>query len=155
MPVSKFAFAAVCVAVMSALPHPPPYLHSKFSQAPMWPCPCVLLSSCHCINLSARFSLHILYVQAIDSLALNLQNKWVFGDCLAFASSAIQAQDVNLRAAACTVIVVIAEGCCDACTAKLTDLLQVLNASFALCNNCVSCSCGFDTPDQHDSRCIA
>ena len=64
-------------------------------------------------------------MQAIDTLALNLQNKWVFGDCLAFAQSAIQAQDTYLRAAGCTVLVVIAEGCCDACTAKLTDLLQV------------------------------
>ena len=64
-------------------------------------------------------------LQAIDTLALNLQNKWVFGDCLAFAQSAIQAQDIYLRAAGCTVLVVIAEGCCDACTAKLPDLLQV------------------------------
>ena len=64
-------------------------------------------------------------MQAIDTLALNLQNKWVFGDCLAFAQSAIHAQDTYLRAAGCTVLVVIAEGCCDACTAKLTDLLQV------------------------------
>lgn len=71
-------------------------------------------------------------MQAIDTLALNLQNKWVFGDCLAFAQSAIQAQDANLRAAGCTVLVVIAEGCCDACTAKLTDLLQVTAASTAL-----------------------
>lgn len=66
-----------------------------------------------------------LSVQAIDTLALNLQNKWVFPDCLAFAQAAIQAQDKNMRAAGCTVLVVIAEGCCDACTPKLADLLQV------------------------------
>ena len=77
-------------------------------------------------------------MQAIDTLALNLQNKWVFGDCLAFAQSAIQAQNTYLRAAGCTVLVVIAEGCCDACTAKLPDLLQV-GTSKLWCIACYQC----------------
>lgn len=64
--------------------------------------------------------------QAIDTLALNLQNKWVFPDCLAFAKDAIQSGDSNVRAAACTVLVVVAEGCCDACTSRLSDVLQVV-----------------------------
>ena len=64
-------------------------------------------------------------MQAIDTLALNLQNKWVFPHCLAFAKDAIQSGDSNVRAAACTVLVVVAEGCCDACTSHLSDVLQV------------------------------
>jgi len=39
-------------------------------------------------------------MQAIDTLALNLQNKWVFPHCLAFAKDAIQSGDSNVRAAA-------------------------------------------------------
>ena len=64
-------------------------------------------------------------MQAIDTLALNLQNKWVFPHCLSFAKDAIQSSDSNVRAAACTVLVVVAEGCCDACTSHLSDVLQV------------------------------
>ena len=64
-------------------------------------------------------------MQAIDTLALNLQNKWVFPHCLAFAKDAIQSGDSNVRAAACTVLVVVAEGCCDACTSHLSDVLEV------------------------------
>ena len=67
----------------------------------------------------------VFVMQAIDTLALNLQNKWVFPDCLAFAKDAIQSGDSNVRAAACTVLVVVAEGCCDACTSRLSDVLQV------------------------------
>ena len=65
-------------------------------------------------------------VQAIDTLALNLQNKFVFPHCLAFAKEAIQSGDHNIRAAACTVLVVVAEGCCDACTSHLPEVLQVV-----------------------------
>lgn len=64
-------------------------------------------------------------MQAIDTLALNLQNKWVFPHCLAFAKGAIQSGEANVRAAGCTVLVVCAEGCCDACTSQLAELLQV------------------------------
>lgn len=64
-------------------------------------------------------------LQAIDTLALNLQNKWVFPHCLAFAKEATQSSDCNIRAAGCTVLVVCAEGCCDACTSHLPQVLQV------------------------------
>jgi len=72
-------------------------------------------------------------MQAIDTLALNLQNKWVFPHCLAFAKDAIQSGDPNVRAAACTVLVVVAEGCCDACTSHLSDVLQVCTLMFFPC----------------------
>ncbi|KAL3153296.1 hypothetical protein ABBQ38_011641 [Trebouxia sp. C0009 RCD-2024] len=64
--------------------------------------------------------------QAIDTLALNLQNRWVFPPCLSFAKEAIQSGDPNTRAAGCTVLVVCAEGCCDACTTHLAEVLQVV-----------------------------
>ena len=64
-------------------------------------------------------------MQAIDTLALNLQNKWVFPPCLAFAKQAMQSNDASFRAAGCTVLVVVAEGCCDACTSHLAEVLQV------------------------------
>lgn len=70
-------------------------------------------------------TIHCCGAQAIDTLALNLQNKWVFPHCLAFAADAIQSGDSNVRAAACTVLVVVAEGCCDACTSHLAQVLQV------------------------------
>lgn len=64
-------------------------------------------------------------LQAIDTLALNLQNKWIFPHCLAFAKEAAGSSDCNIRAAGCTVLVVCAEGCCDACTSHLPEVLQV------------------------------
>ena len=67
-------------------------------------------------------------MQAIDTMALNLKNKWVFPPCLAFAKGAIQSGDPHMRAAACTVMVVVAEGCCDACTSQLAEVLQVCSA---------------------------
>ena len=74
------------------------------------------------LNLQNKW---VFVMQAIDTLALNLQNKWVFPHCLAFAKDAIQSGDSNVRAAACTVLVVVAEGCCDACTSHLSHVLQV------------------------------
>lgn len=69
--------------------------------------------------------LSVVCLQAIDTLALNLQNKWVFPHCLAFAKEAAASSDCNIRAAGCTVLVVCAEGCCDACTSHLPEVLQV------------------------------
>ena len=71
-------------------------------------------------------------MQAIDTLALNLQNKWVFPHCLTFAKDAIQSGDSNIRAAGCTVLVVCAEGCCDTCTSHLAEVLQVHNCTVCL-----------------------
>ncbi len=101
------------------------------------------------LNLQNKW---VFVMQAIDTLALNLQNKWVFPHCLAFAKDAIQSGDSNIRAAACTVLVVVAEGCCDACTSHLSDVLQVcplmlllrisLSVSVSQCRNALSLSPG-------------
>lgn len=77
------------------------------------------------IHVTVAFQRLRLCVQAIDTLALNLQNRWVFPPCLSFAKEAIQSGDPNTRAAGCTVLVVCAEGCCDACTTHLAEVLQV------------------------------
>ena len=37
----------------------------------------------------------------------------------------MQSNSPDVRAAACTVLVVVAEGCCDACTSHLAEVLQV------------------------------
>jgi len=64
-------------------------------------------------------------MQAINVLAQQLQSQCVFPHCLAFAKDAIQSGDFNVRGAACTVLGVVAEGCCDACTSHLPDVLPV------------------------------
>ena len=64
-------------------------------------------------------------VQAIDVLALHLPNKLILPDALQFAQEAINSPEVHVRAAACTVIVDVAEGCSDALRKKLLPVLQV------------------------------
>ena len=96
------------------------------------------------LNLQNKW---VFVMQAIDTLALNLQNKWVFPHCLAFAKDAIQSGDSNIRAAACTVLVVVAEGCCDACTSHLSDVLQVcplmLFPRISFCETSLQCRNAF------------
>lgn len=58
-------------------------------------------------------------------LALHLPNKLVLPEALQFAQEAIGAPQVHVRAAACTVIVDVAEGCSDALRKKLLPVLQV------------------------------
>lgn len=64
-------------------------------------------------------------VQAIDVLALHLPNKLILPDALHFAQEAINSPQAHVRAAACTVIVDVAEGCSDALRKKLLPVLQV------------------------------
>ena len=64
-------------------------------------------------------------MQAIDVLALHLPNKLILPDALHFAQEAINSPKVHVRAAACTVIVDVAEGCSDALRKKLLPVLQV------------------------------
>ncbi len=94
------------------------------------------------LNLQNKW---VFVMQAIDTLALNLQNKWVFPHCLAFAKDAIQSGDSNIRAAACTVLVVVAEGCCDACTSHLSDVLQVCLLCFFHAFHFVKHLCNVET----------
>ena len=63
--------------------------------------------------------------QAIDVLALNLPSKHVLPEALAYAQQAIHSADALQRAAACTVIVDLAEGCADAVRKQLPAVLQV------------------------------
>ncbi len=58
-------------------------------------------------------------------LALNLPSKHVLPEALAFAQRASQSPDPLQRAAACTVIVDLAEGCADAVRKQLPAVLQV------------------------------
>lgn len=58
-------------------------------------------------------------------LALNLPSKHVLPEALSFAQTAIQSPDPLQRAAACTVIVDIAEGCADSARKQLLPILQV------------------------------
>lgn len=64
-------------------------------------------------------------VQAIDVLALNLPSKHVLPEALSYAQTAIQSPDPLQRAAACTVIVDVVEGCADAVRKQLPVVLQV------------------------------
>ncbi|KAK9905642.1 hypothetical protein WJX75_003705 [Coccomyxa subellipsoidea] len=64
--------------------------------------------------------------QALDVLALNLPSKHVLPEALSFAQTAIQSPDPHQRAAACTVIVDVAEGCADAVRKQLTLILQIV-----------------------------
>ena len=57
-------------------------------------------------------------------LALHLPNKLILPDALQFAQEAINSPEVHVRAAACTVIVDVAEGCSDALRKKLLPVLQ-------------------------------
>ena len=101
---------------------------------------CLTLATCIALDASRKCLLATtfspvsqklcLYLQAIDTLALNLQNKWVFPPCLAFAKQGMQSNSPDVRAAACTVLVVVAEGCCDACTSHLAQVLQVTAADY-------------------------
>ena len=58
-------------------------------------------------------------------LALHLPNKLILPDALHFAQEAINSPEVHVRAAACTVVVDVAEGCSDALRKKLNPVLQV------------------------------
>ncbi|BDA47413.1 Importin-4 [Coccomyxa sp. Obi] len=64
--------------------------------------------------------------QAIDVLALNLPSKHVLPEALSYAQTAIQSPDPLQRAAACTVIVDVAEGCADAVRKQLPVVLQIV-----------------------------
>jgi hypothetical protein len=63
-------------------------------------------------------------MQAMDVLALNLPAKHVLPEALSFAQKAIGSPDPRHRAAACTVIVDVAEGCADAVRKQLLPVLQ-------------------------------
>ena len=65
-------------------------------------------------------------------LALHLPNKLILPDALHFAQEAIASPDVHVRAAACTVIVDVAEGCSDALRKKLLPVLQVSLVPFCM-----------------------
>ena len=65
------------------------------------------------------------HAQAIDVLALHLPSKHVLPEALAYAQQAVRAGDPLQRAAACTVIVDLAEGCADAVRKQLPAVLQV------------------------------
>ncbi|CAL5224745.1 g7478 [Coccomyxa viridis] len=68
--------------------------------------------------------------QAIDVLALHLPNKLILPDALNFAQEAIGSPEAHVRAAACTVIVDVAEGCSDALRKKLLPVLQIVGKGF-------------------------
>ena len=69
-------------------------------------------------------------------LALHLPNKLILPDALHFAQEAIASPEARLRAAACTVIVDVAEGCSDALRKKLLPVLQVWLASEFIPDSC-------------------
>ena len=58
-------------------------------------------------------------------LALHLPSKHVLPEALAYAAGAIHSPDPLQRAAACTAIVDVAEGCADAVRKQLPAVLQV------------------------------
>lgn len=68
---------------------------------------------------------YTLDAQAIDVLALHLPSKHVLPEALAYAAGAIRSPDPLQRAAACTAIVDVAEGCADAVRKQLPTVLQV------------------------------
>lgn len=59
-------------------------------------------------------------------LALNLPAKHVLPEALSFAQNAIRSPEPRQRAAACTVVVDVAEGCAEAVKKQLLPILQVL-----------------------------
>ena len=65
-------------------------------------------------------------------LALHLPNKLILPDALHFAQEAITSHEAHVRAAACTVIVDVAEGCSDALRKKLLPVLQVSLSPFCM-----------------------
>ena len=69
-------------------------------------------------------------MQALDTLALNCPAKQIFPDTLVFAQSGISAPSVATRAAACTVLLVVAEGCADLARKQLAPTLEVRAAKF-------------------------
>ena len=58
-------------------------------------------------------------------MALNLPAKHIMPEALSFAQRAIRSPDAHQRAAACTVVVDIAEGCAEAVKKQMLPILQV------------------------------
>ena len=69
-------------------------------------------------------------MQALDTMAIHLGVKMVLGPALAFARSAISSPSRDMRWAACTVALVIVEGCAEGLRKRLPDILQVLSHTF-------------------------
>ena len=64
-------------------------------------------------------------LQALDTLALHLGPKMVLGPSLAFARQGISSSSRDVRWAACTVALVVTEGCADGLRKRLPEILQV------------------------------
>ena len=67
-------------------------------------------------------------MQALDTLSLHLPTKMVLPPSLAFAKQKIGSASRDERWAACSVVLVIAEGCSDGLRKKLPDALEVRTA---------------------------
>ena len=64
-------------------------------------------------------------MQALDTLALHLGPKMVLGPALAFARQGMSSSSRDVRWAACTVALVVVEGCADGLRKRLPEMLQV------------------------------
>ena len=64
-------------------------------------------------------------MQALDTLALHLPSKHILPEALAFAHQAIHSPEPHIRHAACSVALVVTEGCADMLKQRLPDILQV------------------------------
>ena len=70
-------------------------------------------------------------LQALDTLALHLGPKMVLGPSLAFARQGISSSSRDVRWAACTVALVVTEGCADGLRKRLPEILQVTKRCIA------------------------
>ena len=67
------------------------------------------------------------WLQVIDTMSLELKTQQVFPDCLQFAQTAGPSPNPWERRAAMLVLLVIAEGCAEACSKSMGPILQVGN----------------------------
>ena len=81
-----------------------------------------------------------MYAQALDTLALHLPTKMVLPPALAFARQKIGSPSRDERWAACSVALVVAEGCADGLRRKLPEVLEVRLDS-VMPAPCASCAC--------------
>eukprot|EP00891_Asterochloris_glomerata_P009671 jgi/Astpho2/9671/e_gw1.00146.14.1_t len=64
--------------------------------------------------------------QVIDTMSLELKTQQVFPDCLQFAQTAVPSPNPWERRAAMLVLLVVAEGCAEACSKSMGPILQLL-----------------------------
>ena len=60
-------------------------------------------------------------------MSLELKTQQVFPDCLQFAQTAVPSPNPWERRAAMLVLLVVAEGCAEACSKSMAPILQVGN----------------------------